>query len=902
MSWTPKALNDLPLIVCGPILRKVTPDEVNVFVVFKQYRKVKLQVYNTGGSVVKHSGSAYVDPVQLSPDLYVLNITANVGSALTPGTTYAYNLFFNQGSTLENLNSMDVLVKGSAGTGSITYDASPVINTVDFNCKLPTFVIPPPGIDDLWILHGSCRKPHGQGFDAMDGVSEIIESAIESATPNIRPQMLCLTGDQIYADDVADSMLHMIIRYLEGTFFTSITTDEISDYTLNYLKTTFASDIEKDLKKKYGKKYMPPGFTVAGMSTTDLLAPGQRRPLITKICNFFSYENEHKDVADPCKSHLVRFKEFVLMYIMVWSDVLWPTALPQWDDFKYLYQSSGNSLIPKKISSSVKQKTQAPIVGSTHDKTIVVDADSKYFEGFTNENTRLERFRDVLPQVRKALAHISTYMILDDHEITDDLFFNINWYNTMDVSIGGNLQYGKKLLTNGLLAYTLMQGWGNTPDRFASGVGATLLSEIPGYPATTYASIHSKLYPGSQTGITIPNTSFSSFSETYTNSTQVNFDFVLTHNTWNYELLFLDTRRERASILGTGKLRPPAVLSYNAIRKQINNTGIVKKDLSIVVNASPFLENKVMTKGRMTAKGIPDIIAENDELTVDQEEWLNEEKPITYYDFLYQILGRGKTNTGGQLEHRVLILGGDVHYSFTKSLELKVYSPFLDHTTMPYNSKLKMVSLCASSFKNQVDDTISGTRVAHGDVWPKSYPFLSPTAPSHNDFENEYIFGWNTTNETKQDYVMQYSNLTNKKTRTLSTIPAVVDITPFYTTGGLYSSILTTPSKDFEGELKIHESARANVSQTITPGATGLSKRSEVMLLHKKYALQDDMTKGRTRVGKNNFGEILFNWQSGTKKVFHNLWWRDNSWDDIHSSTMNIKPLTNHKPVIDFEL
>ena len=73
---------------------------------------------------------------------------------------------------------------------------------------LPSFVLPPSDVIQLRIAHGSCRKPHGYGDDAFDALDQIIGA--DPANPLRRPHQLFLTGDQIYADDVADVLLYML--------------------------------------------------------------------------------------------------------------------------------------------------------------------------------------------------------------------------------------------------------------------------------------------------------------------------------------------------------------------------------------------------------------------------------------------------------------------------------------------------------------------------------------------------------------------------------------------------------------------------------------------------------------------------------------------------------------------
>ena len=73
------------------------------------------------------------------------------------------------------------------------------------------------------LVHGSCRKPHHRADEGLLCVDRLLA---EAHTPTERPALLMMSGDQIYADDVAGPMLraiHALIarlglfdEYLEG--------------------------------------------------------------------------------------------------------------------------------------------------------------------------------------------------------------------------------------------------------------------------------------------------------------------------------------------------------------------------------------------------------------------------------------------------------------------------------------------------------------------------------------------------------------------------------------------------------------------------------------------------------------------------------------------------------------
>src|SRR3990167_4565941 len=79
----------------------------------------------------------------------------------------------------------------------------------------------------------------------------------------------------------------------------------------------------------------------------------------------------------------------------------------------------------------------------------------------SNETLR-ERFFGGVGQVARALAHLPTLMIFDDHDITDDWNLSAQWEET-----AYGHPFSKRIIGNALIAYLLCQGWGNNPDVFA---------------------------------------------------------------------------------------------------------------------------------------------------------------------------------------------------------------------------------------------------------------------------------------------------------------------------------------------------------------------------------------------------------------------------------------------------
>jgi hypothetical protein len=94
----------------------------------------------------------------------------------------------------------------------------------------------------------------------------------------------------------------------------------------------------------------------------------------------------------------------------------------------------------------------------------------------------VKNFHDTLYRVRKALANIPTYMIFDDHEVTDDWNMTLGFCKTVY-----NAPLARRIVQNALVAYNLCQHWGNVGETFAlAQPGATLLSLLDGTNADKY--------------------------------------------------------------------------------------------------------------------------------------------------------------------------------------------------------------------------------------------------------------------------------------------------------------------------------------------------------------------------------------------------------------------------------
>ncbi|MDN5869732.1 MAG: hypothetical protein L0H73_03270 [Nitrococcus sp.] len=129
-------------------------------------------------------------------------------------------------------------------------------------------------------------------------------------------------------------------------------------------------------------------------------------------------------------NHLMSFGEFAAMHLLAWNVENWPAALPR----------------------AAKAIPSRGLVGPK-----IISQRRKY----AAEAKNLGRARRALRSVQRVLANTPTYMIFDDHDVSDDWNLTAAWRDGVYKS-----PTGRRLVANALAAYWAFQGWGNDPDCF----------------------------------------------------------------------------------------------------------------------------------------------------------------------------------------------------------------------------------------------------------------------------------------------------------------------------------------------------------------------------------------------------------------------------------------------------
>lgn len=605
MSFTrlESRLANLPIILAGPILRRVEKNNVTVWFASKQtLSNVILEVRNTSGRTILRSNAS--NTVTLGKNLHVLAITAtSSGELLTRGFTYLYDFSFTSLGG-QSLSSPGV-VASSDSEFRTRFCYAP------FN--LPSFRLPSE-VPQLKIVQGSCRKPHGGQTDAFRGLDTMLEAHANDVQ---RPEMLILTGDQIYADDVADALLYMLM-----------------DASNTLLKWGVGpSYVQESLPRSPTEAQLKPG------NRQNLVAPHPDESRVNQFSSGYA------------KSHLITLGEFYVMYLFAWSPNLWPDDIDSVPDYDVVWTGRDRTFRPS----------------TTPPRFRIVEAEevnTKHYETFRLERISLQQFSRSMTFVRRALANIPTYMIFDDHEITDDWFLTREWVN----NTLGSRTLTRRIIQNGLAAYAVFQAWGNRPNTFQSGDGRDLLNLLsdleanPGNQTTIFNQIGDKILPQLQS------------SGRVLSGSRIPWHYNIEYD--DFRLVVIDTRTQRGYPSDAGS---PALLSGPAISNQLTNRD-QSKQVTILVSPAPVFGD-INIEALQQLKGVF-----MGAYAADQEAWgFNH---AAFETFLHHIASYGK----------IVCLSGDVHYSFSASVKY-----WNDRGTgIP---RAAMAQLCSSSLKNSTEQT-----------------------------------------------------------------------------------------------------------------------------------------------------------------------------------------------------
>ena len=418
----------LPLVLAGPILRRVDAKSVSAFVALSRAATVEMRLWagsqmsngiGSVGSGAASLASGQATTRRIGANLHLVVVTIDLvgppAVALAPGALHSYDIVIDGTANLQSEQLLRDERENQARIPGVD-DPAPLHLALGYDeDRLPGFVTPAAAIDQVRIAHTSCRRTNFPGYDAMGWLDDWIKDHRDD--PTARPQQLFLTGDQIYADDLGTSLLPMLTRLGEELLG--------------------------------GRENFPVDDGHSFELTPDHFPPQRRGKIVRELARLSTTDS---------KNHLLGLGEFAAMYLAAWSSRIWR---PLGDEASMFMPLDG-------ASAPFLSKWEDCFGGSLQGWK---DAKSG-LEAATKETKHTELFRDIVPKAARALANCSTYMIFDDHEITDDWNLTGRWLTRVY-----SKKPGQAIIRNGMIAYGLFQGWGNDPSAFKTGNNKDFLDQ-----------------------------------------------------------------------------------------------------------------------------------------------------------------------------------------------------------------------------------------------------------------------------------------------------------------------------------------------------------------------------------------------------------------------------------------
>ncbi|MEZ9443723.1 alkaline phosphatase D family protein [Vibrio sp. 10N.222.54.F12] len=571
----PSTTSSLPLLLAGPILRKTTATEVVLWLATSSplTGRAELHTQEIDDSEAAQDQPFYTssledhDSIQIGTHAWVTLI--RLQGEFPTNTPLEYDVHTESGSLKEL-------------APHLVYNGK---SRVEF--KISTSAD--------YILHGSCRNPHHPSKDSLVAA----DNKIADQTVAERPDMLMMSGDQIYADHVAGPTLDAIQQVIQllGLVGESLPTDS----QVNRINSSDAL-FESEYHLYQRDQYLPHHTTSESM--LDKFFPNRGVPIFS---------------STDCENHLVTLSEFIAMYLLVWSPTLWQCV-------------NRERLIENNFTQGGRQLTPTEQ------------------QQWRDESVIMDDFIAGLPQVQRLFAHIPTYMIFDDHDVTDDWNLTVGWEHAVDQN-----QFATQVIGNGLAAYWMCQGWGNKPESFDETFIEQAKQLFVDQPRVLKQT-HDVEQTNSETGDAAATHSVSDIEP---NKHRAFIEMLSRFEEWHYtidtspKVIVLDTRTRRWRSESRMN-KPSGLMDWEALIEFQHQ--LMHQDKVVIVSAAPMFGVKfIETLQKMaTTIGKP--------LVIDAENWMAHPGSA---NTLISIFTHTKTPTN------FVVLSGDVHYSFAYDIKLR---------------------------------------------------------------------------------------------------------------------------------------------------------------------------------------------------------------------------------------
>ncbi|GEN27798.1 hypothetical protein HVA01_14440 [Halovibrio variabilis] len=272
----------LPDIVVGPLLRRISTTRLVLWLVATRPLDMTL---------VLHPGRADSQSIDLAPHQQCLAIGKHA---------FIYLIDCELASALpcDERIEYDLQVATAQGEWRSLPEWAPWL-CYD-GAAYPAFVI---ASRHHRLMHGSCRKPHHDSADGLVRADSWL--AEQQAAPAEWPAWLLMTGDQVYADDVAGPMLRAVHALIERL---GLVDEWLEGATVDDSQALYRSP-----DSYYRRGSLLPDVT-SNAALRERFFGGVKKPVFTSA-------NAH--------NHLMTLAEMLAMYCLVWSPVPWRVIAPE---------------------------------------------------------------------------------------------------------------------------------------------------------------------------------------------------------------------------------------------------------------------------------------------------------------------------------------------------------------------------------------------------------------------------------------------------------------------------------------------------------------------------------------------------------------------------------------------
>lgn len=267
----------LPAIIAGPILRRLEPARLLIWLVARQPLSLvfTLRREDSDEDIQLEPGGPFCQVLPMGAWAHVHLLDISLDAPLPVDTLIEYDLAWDESGERQSLGT-----------------ALP--HLLHAGRDRPSLMVP---ASNRTLLHGSCRKPHFPCGDGLVRADAWLADCLDQ--PAQRPAWLMMSGDQVYVDDVAGPMLHAIHQLVErlGLF----------DEMLEGATVADSQELYRSRQNYYQREQLLPDIQL-NIPLRERFFGGVKKPVFTSA---------------HAHNHLMTLAEMFAMYLLVWSPVPW---------------------------------------------------------------------------------------------------------------------------------------------------------------------------------------------------------------------------------------------------------------------------------------------------------------------------------------------------------------------------------------------------------------------------------------------------------------------------------------------------------------------------------------------------------------------------------------------------